>query len=303
MASTPDLSLAVPTETSRDLAQFTRILNTELAGEVLELPSFPEVALRVRKALGNPDVAVDDVVRVVSAEPSLAVRLLQLSNSVALNPSGQRITSLRSAITRIGFTLARSATIAFAMSQMRRAEAWRGLETRFQELWEESAHLAAMSHAVGKRVRGVNTDQAMLAAMLHAVGKLFVLTRLSRFPALLNSPPHYFEIEREWHGRVARAILTRWELDNDIIAAACDHEQADTTPRSSASPRPGSADLGDVLFAARYFVSLSVSGAAPDPAAFAMAPFVRLGLDPATSAGVLAASAAEIASLRAALVD
>ena len=91
----------VPVEVSKDHAQFTRVINTELAGEALELPSFPDVALRVRKALGNPDVAVDEVVRMVSAEPSLAVRLLQLSNSVALNPSGQRITALRAAITRI----------------------------------------------------------------------------------------------------------------------------------------------------------------------------------------------------------
>jgi len=282
--------------TQKDLEQFNRIITAELAGEVLELPSFPDVALRVRKALGNPDIAVDDVVRMVSAEPSLAVRLLQLGNSVALNPSGQRITALRMAIARIGFNLARSATIAFAMSQMRRAEAWRGLETRFHELWEESAHLAAMSHAVAKRARGLNADQAMLAGMLHAVGKLFVLTRLSRFPLLLNSPAHYREIECEWQARVARAILTRWELGADIVTAACDHGQAATAQRTSA-------DLGDVLFAARHFTALPPSAPALDPAFFALAPFIRLGLDASTSREVLAASAIEIASLRAALLD
>jgi HD-like signal output (HDOD) protein len=272
------------------------MITAELGGEVLELPSFPDVALRVRKALGNPDIAVDDVVRMVSAEPSLAVRLLQLGNSVALNPGGQRITTLRMAIARIGFNLARSATIAFAMSQMRRAEAWHGLETRFHELWEESAHLAAMSHAVAKRARGLNADQAMLAGMLHAVGKLFVLTRVSRFPLLLNTPAHYCEIEREWHVRVGRAILTRWELSADIVAAACDHGQAATVQRTGA-------DLGDVLFAARHFTTLSPSAPASDPGVFALAPFIRLGLDTTTSGEVLAASAAEIASLRAALLD
>ena len=287
----------VPAEVSREHAQFTRVINTELAGEAPELPSFPDVALRVRKALGNPDVAVDDVVRMVSAEPSLAVRLLQLSNSVALNPSGQRITALRVAIARIGFNLARSATIAFAMSQMRRAEAWRGLESRFHEIWEESAHLAAMSHAVAKRARGVIADQAMLAGMLHAVGKLFVLTRLSRFPSLLHSPTHYFEIEREWHVRAARAILGRWELSGEIVSAACDHEQAGTDRRT------GAADLGDVLFAARYLASLPAAAPTPDPVAFAMPPFIRLGLNATTCSEVLVVSATEIASLRAALVD
>jgi HD-like signal output (HDOD) protein len=287
----------VPVAASQEHAQFTRAINTELAGEALELPSFPDVALRVRKALGNPDVAVDDVVRMVSAEPSLAVRLLQLSNSVALNPGGQRITALRVAITRIGFNLARSATIAFAMSQMRRAEAWRGLETHFHDIWEQSAHLAAMSHAVAKRARGVVADQSMLAGMLHAVGRLFVLTRLSRFPSLLNSPAQYEEIQREWHARAARAILTRWELSAEIVAAACDHELAGDDKRT------GAADLCDVLFAARHFVALPTSAPAPEPAAFALPPFVRLGLTPTISADVQAASATEIASLRAALLD
>jgi HD-like signal output (HDOD) protein len=286
----------LPATVSQEHAQFTRVMETELAGETLELPSFPDVALRVRKALGNPDIGVDEVVRMVSAEPSLAVRLLQLSNSAALNPGGQRVTALRVAITRIGFNLARSATIAFAMSQMRRAEAWRGLESRFHDIWEESAHLAAMSHAVAKRARGVVADQSMLAGMLHAVGKLFVLTRLSRFPSLLNSPAHD-EIQGEWHARAARAILTRWEVSGEIVAAACDHELA------GADRRTGAADLCDVLFAARHLAALPASASMPDPATFATPPFVRLGLTPTITAEVLAVSATEIASLRAALLD
>lgn len=289
-------TLASGTPPASEIDEFTRVLTTELAGESIELPSFPEVALRVRKALGNPDIAVDDVVRMVSAEPSLAVRLLQLANSVALNPSGQKITVLRIAIARIGFNLARSATIAFAMSQMRRADAWRGLERRFRELWDESANLAAMSHAVAKRARGLVADQAMFAGMLHAVGKLFVLTRISKFPVLLNTPAYYFDIERAWHARVARSILTRWEVGPEIVSAACDYE-------SAAQQRAGGADLRDVLFAARYIATLSPASPTPDPAIFSAPPFQRLGLDADVCGGILDASAADIASLRAALVD
>ena len=287
---------ANPLQTAEATEQFTRNLTAELSNESLELPSFPEIALRVRKALGNADIGVDDVVRMVSAEPSLAVRLLQLANSVAMNPSGQRITSLRMAIARIGFNLARSATIAFAMSQMRRAEAWHGLEARFRELWEDSARLAATSHAVGRRVRGVNADLAMFAGMLHAVGKLFVLTRLNRFPLLLNDPAAYADIQRTWHAPVARAILSCWDVGAEIVSAAADYE-------SAAQPRAGQADLRDVLFAARYIGSLPPSEPAPAAGIFASPPFQRLGLDPAVCGDVLGASATEIASLRGALLD
>ncbi len=296
MSNSSLANAADPVASAKEVAEFTRILTTELAGDSLELPSFPDVALRVRKALGNADIAVDEVVRMVGAEPSLAVRLLQLGNSVALNPGGQRITSLRIAIARIGFNLARSAAIAFAMSQMRRAEAWRGLERRFRELWEESAGLAAVSHAVARQVRGLVADQAMLAGMLHAVGRLFVLTRISRFPLLLNTPSLYFRIEAEWQARVGRAILQRWEMSAEVIDAACDPERA-------AAERGGPADLRDVLHAARYLGSLPLGNPQPDPGILATPPYRRLMLDGAACARVLTDSAEEIASLRAALLD
>src|SRR6188768_4419040 len=138
-------SIARPESRVRD---FTAMLEVEIAGDHIDLPSFPEVALRVRRALADENVTIDHVVRVVSAEPSLVVRLLQLGNSAALNPSGRRLTDLRAAMTRIGFNMARSATIAFAMSQLRRAEAYRGLEEPLTELWLHGVHAGAVSHVV-----------------------------------------------------------------------------------------------------------------------------------------------------------
>ena len=74
--------------------------------------------------------SIDQVVRMVSAEPSLAVRLLQLAQLGGAESQRRRLTDLRAAITRIGFNMARSATIAFAMSQLRRAEATRDSKSR-----------------------------------------------------------------------------------------------------------------------------------------------------------------------------
>jgi HD-like signal output (HDOD) protein len=278
---------------AEDTAAFERNLAIELEGESLELPSFPEVALRVRKALGHTEIALDEVVRLVGAEPSLSVRLLQLANSVALNPGGQRITSLRLAIARIGFNLARSATIAFAMSQMRRAEAWRGLEGRFRELWEDSAGLAALAHVLAQRAPAVGADQASLAGMLTSVGRLFVLTRLSRFPLLLGNPDASWELEQRWHRPVARAVLARWEMIPEVIVAASDFE-------SAAQPRGGTADLRDVLFVARCLrAESSPAKAVGNP--MSSGPFERLGLDVAACTDVLDGSADDIASLRLAL--
>src|SRR3954469_12380340 len=152
-----------------DVARLVEALTVELAGEKIDLPSFPDVATRVRRALTNDQVDVEQVVRIISAEPALAARLLQLANSVALNPSGKRISDLRTAVSRIGFNMARSAAIAFAMSQLRRAEAYKGVGEALADLWEQSAHVAAMCHVVAKRFSQVNADTAMLAGLLLSV--------------------------------------------------------------------------------------------------------------------------------------
>jgi HD-like signal output (HDOD) protein len=235
------------------------------------------------------------VVRVVSAEPSLAVRLLQLANSAALNPGRQRITTLRTAVARVGFSLARTATIAFAMSQMRRAEAWRDLAIRFRQIWEQSARLAAISYAVARHLGRLDADQALLAGMLQALGKLFVLIRVSRFPALLADAAICNEIEQVWQGRAVRALLVRWDLPQEVLDAA------------SADPADarieGMPSLTDVVNVARCLAQVRDVATLPEATFLHSVPFQRLGLDFVGAAQVLAESAVEIASLRAALAD
>jgi HD-like signal output (HDOD) protein len=214
---------------------------------------------------------------------------------VALNPGSQRVVTLRAAIARMGFNMARSATIAFAMSQMRRAEAWRGLEAQFREIWERSARIAAIAYALARHGNRQDADQALLAGMLSAVGRLFVLTRVRAFPALMADLPMRREIEQVWQARAARALLSSWQLDEAVLSAASDFEQSTTGE--------GAATLSDVLLAACHLAAVQDLSALSAAAFLEAAPFRRLGLDDVASAAVLEASATETASLRAALGD
>jgi HD-like signal output (HDOD) protein len=131
------------------------------------------------------------VVRVVGSEPALAARLMQIANSAALNFSGKPITELRTAISRMGFNMVRSAAIAFAMSQLKKQDALKGLEKPLEELWKRSAAVAAMSHAVARRYSKINPDTGLLAGLLHGIGQLYILTRSAQHPGLFakdNTP-------------------------------------------------------------------------------------------------------------------
>jgi HD-like signal output (HDOD) protein len=277
-----------------EAARLVDSLAIELKGEKIDLPSFPEVAVRVRKALANDDVVIDHVVRVIGAEPALTARLLQLANSAALNATGKRLTDLRTAISRIGFNMSRSATIAFAMSQLRRAEAYKGLDVPLTELWHHSAHVAAVSHVVARHFTQTNADTAMLAGLLQGVGKLYLLTRAARYPGLLLDLGAYQRIVSEWHAPVAQAILRNWEMAEEVVTAvaACEDESRE---------HDGATDLTDVLAVANAIAALG-----PDPQAdrmlfLGMPAARRMKLDAKSCGAALAESHHEISSLRQAL--
>ena len=219
---------------------FVQTLASELSKGKVDLPSFPDIALRVRKALSDENVSQDQVGRIVGSEPALAARLMQIANSAALNMSGKPITELRTAINRMGFNMVRSAAIAFAMSQLKKVDSLRGLEGPLDALWKSSASVAAMSYAVARRYSKVNPDTAMLAGLLHGIGKLYILTRSSKHPNLFANPAAYNQIVRDWHSPVAKALLENWDMTAEIVAAVSEYEDLERH-------HTGPVDLTDVL--------------------------------------------------------
>ncbi|HTV80754.1 MAG TPA: HDOD domain-containing protein [Steroidobacteraceae bacterium] len=227
--------------------EFVQFLAQELSSGKVELPSFPDVAIKVRKVLADDNVNLDMVLRVVGSEPALAARLLQIANSAAMS-NGTPVHDLRKAVQRMGLTMVRSASIAFAMAQMKKAPDLKGLEDTMTALWQRCTAVAAMAHVVARRMTKVNPDTALLAGLLHGVGELYILTRAHRHPELFADRPAYDAIVRDWHVSVAQALLENWEIAEDIVRAVSEFEDLDRR-------HTGPADLSDVLTVARLMVS------------------------------------------------
>src|SRR5579872_6492925 len=239
--STMNTATAQPNFTGDSVAfQFVQSLAGELSKGKVELPSFPDIALRVRKVLSDDNVSQDMVVRVVGSEPALAARLMQIANSAALNFSGKPITELRTAIARMGFNMVRSAAIAFAMSQLKKVDSLKGLEAPLEDLWKRSATVAAMSHAVARRFSRVNPDTALLAGLLHGIGQLYILPRSSQHPGLFENQVAYAGIVRDWHSAIAKALLENWDMTEEIVEAVSNYEDLERVHN-------GPVDLTDVL--------------------------------------------------------
>jgi HD-like signal output (HDOD) protein len=294
MHSSLDPSGAGSTSSESNGFEFVTMLAGELSAGKVDLPSFPDVAQRVQRALQNDDVSAEKIVRIVGAEPALAARLLQLANSAAINVGGRKITDLRVAIARIGLNLVRSTSIAFAMSQLTKSEDLRGAREPLRALWQRSALVAAMASVLAKRLTKVNPDSAALAGILHGIGKLYILVNAVKHPALFADTKAYHGIEQLWHANIAKALLENWEISADVVAAVHSHEDLEYH-------HDGEIDLTDVLLIANLLatyrdhprdIELNLQGV---PAAR------RIRLDGAGFKKLLVESSTEIGALRAAL--
>ena len=106
---------------------FVKALAQELSKGRVDLPSVPDIVIKVQRALANENVSNEIVVKVLGSEPMLASKLLSMANSAALNTSGRKIADLRMAVARVGFNIVRSAALSFAVEQLKSAAEFKHL--------------------------------------------------------------------------------------------------------------------------------------------------------------------------------
>ena len=274
---------------------FVRSLAAELSAGHIDLPSFPDIAVKVRRVLADSDSAVEQVVRVVGSEPALAARLMRIANSASLNRSGKTVTDLRTAINRLGYNMVRSAAMSFAMNQVRNANKLAGLAPHLTHLWEQSTYVAAYAFVLARTCSRVNPDEAMLTGMLHGIGKLYILTRASSHPALFANEQVLDDVIADWHASIGKAILENWDFAEPLSRAV---GQEDFTREEAGAP-----NLTDVVGVAILMGAYGTDIAGLEQDLQTQPAAKRLGLSESKTMAVMQDSAAEVTALSQALSD
>ena len=273
---------------------FLRNLADEVSSGKVNLPCFPDVVMRIRKALDDPNTRLSQTVKIVGTEPRLAARLLQTANCVIFNPSGKQVTELRTAITRLGNRLVQSSAMAFGVQQLRLAPVLQGIARPLKVLWEESVAVASICRVVA-RCSSVNADEAFLAGLLHGIGRLYIMVRAASNLQGPHIDGSLLELIDSWHPAIGKTILENWGFSEAMADAVANQYQYDYGGR-----RPP--DHTDVLVA-----SLVLAQAMHDPAGLrqtnldAVKSFTRLGLAREECGQILFHTQHHIGALRAAL--
>jgi HD-like signal output (HDOD) protein len=171
------------------LEAFGYIAAQAARGEI-SFPTSVNAALRLQLALDNPDCHLEDAIKLVLGEPQLAARTVALANSAAFNRGGDTpLTNVRAAVMRVGYRSLQTLVAGLVVRQFGSRIEDPVLRAKAQQLWEHTAHVAALAQVIARRVTFVNPDTAMFAAIVHEVGGFYLLSRADEFPGLLDDDP------------------------------------------------------------------------------------------------------------------
>lgn len=195
----------------------------DLSGDV-NFPTCMDAAMLVRDTLRDPLVAAPQVVRAISAEPLISSKLLRLANSVAYNPSGATITDLQLAITRLGFEVVRTTSLAVALEQMLKSRNLSAYDAISRAAWEHSIHVASIARVLARRLGRINPDDAMLAGLVHNIGIFYLLYRAAEYPEYREDQAAMLDLLAGWHESIGESLLHILGMPEQITDAIRDHE-------------------------------------------------------------------------------
>lgn len=201
----------------------------ELAKDVTDLVTLPEIYLRVRDTISNPKSSVADLASIVSQDPNIAARILKIANSSFFGFATE-ITSINRAIIMMG--LSHLHDLVLATSVVRSFKGVPNDLIDMKEFWINSVYCAVLSRILAGRCNVLDSERLFVTGLLYDIGHLIIYTKLpAEITAILaNSKLHnkpVAQLERQVLGfdyaQVGSELLKVWKMPESYVEAVACH--------------------------------------------------------------------------------
>jgi HD-like signal output (HDOD) protein len=212
-----------------------------LVNSTIELPTMPEVLLKLNEVMAKADAASGDVAKVVAADPAVSTNILRIVNS-AYYGLQVRVSSINLAISVMGFNMTKKVALKAAVfsSFGKRREKIQHFDP--SAFWRHAvfAGVAAKSLASASSVfKDMHPEDAYIAGLLHDIGKIILMEKAApRYLAMLRKAAQQGRPEAEvevedfgfTHADVGSVLAIKWSLPEDLAIAIRYHHCPDRDP-------------------------------------------------------------------------
>lgn len=183
----------------------------------LTVPSLPEVAIHLRKAI-QKELSLTEIVKIIQTDPVIASKLVEVANCpLYLMPVPVR--NCLDAVKRIGLNGTRSLVTALSIKQIFKNRSIL-IKGHLEKHWKESLYLSALCHVLATTSRQQVPEDALLAGLVCDIGTIPFLSFVA------DLPPEYIK-ESEINqalpvviGQIGAAVLREWRFPTDFIDVA-----------------------------------------------------------------------------------
>jgi HD-like signal output (HDOD) protein len=212
---------------STEAFQLVQDLAAQLSSGKLRIPSLPEVVIRIRQTLEQEDYVLEELARLLSSEAILAGTILKLANSATYRRSSAETANMSAAISRIGASMVRSASMNFAMQQLRNADQFKNIEHLLSPEWQHGKAVAGLSHSLSRSTGRGHPDEMLMLGLTHNVGRIFILSHAEHYPLTFSSAAAVNDLMHRWHPAIGSAIAESWNLPETAVQAIGQQHQPD----------------------------------------------------------------------------
>jgi HD-like signal output (HDOD) protein len=230
------------TQSLRELLQSPEVV--AMVGRLGQIPTLSTLYSRIADELMKPDYSLAKVGELVSQDPGIAAKLLQVANS-ALIGLRRPATTPSQAVRVLGGELTR--TLVLAADLFSRYNPAQLRPFCIDQLWEHSQSVAALAGRIAQieRMDERNTRDSTLAGLFHDIGQLllasqlpeayrdvFQLSRRENLPLARAEK----EILGATHAEVGAYLLGLWGLPDPLVEAVAWHHFPEQCPGMIISP-------------------------------------------------------------------
>ncbi len=185
--------------------------------ENLEIPTLPDVAIQLRKAMQH-DIGIVDAVKIIQTDPVISAKLIEVANCplyLTLNPAK----SCLDAVNRIGLNATRSLVISFSIKQIFTSNSTL-IKKQMDHFWKESLKLSCLSYVLAMESKQQNPEEALLAGLICDIGIIPFLNFVANLPEEYHNLDEIQEAISAVKGTVGATVLKNWNFDPEFIKVA-----------------------------------------------------------------------------------
>ena len=189
----------------------------DLVAGVEQLFTLPDLYMRVKNLIEDPESSVADVAELISADPAIAARLLKFANSAFFGQSRQ-VDTVSRAVTVLGTQLVHDVALATSV-----IDSCAGVadSTDLPKFWSDSAYCAVLARQLAERCNVLDSERIFLEGLLRDIGHLVMVKQIPDQLAAArqqakSTGAELYRVERELigchYGEVGQQLMTLWQL-------------------------------------------------------------------------------------------